>query len=214
MSDPRWAKAGMLPFRIEGCYNDLIGMLKSGRLVDKPGQFPRDDHATRLAGQLAHYAADNWMPLHATMDYQCYSFFPNAPRKPRVHFDMEFRLTDDDKADYPELREEFWNAFLGALSSGPMEMRKDVWTSSLQDSLVAYEAIPLIGRAAQAAYTDESGQMKGFDANTFNHFKGHINDWADADLTVLQVKAIMMAKGVHWTQRLWLEAWQQAHPAH
>ena len=212
MSDPRWQKAGMLPFRIEGCYSDLVSAIRSGRLVDKPGQFPRDNHATRLAGQLAHYAADNWMPLHATMDYQCYSWFPDAPRKPRVHFDMEFRLTDDDTADYPQLREQFWNAYLGANAIEPAPAEKDVWTSSVRYSSIAYAFIPMIGKAARGAYLDPAGNLKGFDAEAFFAFKDRFPELGiDNEISILDLKAIMMSKGVKWTERLWLDAWRDAH---
>ena len=112
LKDLRYQKAGMLPFRIEESHARLVSTIQSGRLCDEPNQFPHDEHATKWAGYLAHYAADNWMPYHATADYQGYSYFPEFERKPRVHFDFEFRLTDADDADYPELRSRFWDAFV------------------------------------------------------------------------------------------------------
>src|SRR6201999_780210 len=58
MSDPRWKRSGMLPFRVEQCCKNLTEELRKGRMVDTPGQFPRDEHAQKWAGMLAHYAED------------------------------------------------------------------------------------------------------------------------------------------------------------
>lgn len=209
MKDPRWEKAGMLPFRVENCFNDTVTAMKAGKLIDKPGQFPRDEHATKYAGMLAHYAADNWMPLHATADYQAYSFFPKAEKKPKVHFDLEYRLTDDDKEDYPELRERLWQAYVSALpvTEAP-ELKEDVWTASLKVSMAAYDSIPMVGKAAQNAYLDANGNVKGFDAPAFF---GYTDSVYDTKLSVLQLKAMMMARAVKWTETLWLRAWEQAH---
>ena len=70
MKDPRYQQAGMLPFRVEDAYSKLVEQLRAGRLNDKPGQFPRDEHAAKWAGYLAHYVADNTQPQHATIDYK------------------------------------------------------------------------------------------------------------------------------------------------
>ena len=206
-TDPRWQKAGMLPFRIDNCFDELVASIKAARLIDKPGQFPRDQHATRWAGQLAHYAADNCMPLHATIDYQCYSRFPEFQKKPRVHFDMEFRLTDGDNEDYPALREQLWQAFSKRLSSPLPELSPDVWTTSVKISLLSYEAVPMIGDAARQAYLDADGQLKEFDANAFFGYSATV---FGERRNVLEMKAVAMAEGVRWTERLWLEAWKKA----
>lgn len=207
MADPRWQKAGMLPFRIENSFDQLVASLKAGRLIDKPGQFPRDEHATRWAGQLAHYAADNCMPLHATIDYQCYSRFPGLERKPRVHFDMEFRLTDGDNEDYPALRARFWQEFIKLHAVPVPELVPDVWTTSVAISLKAYEAVPMIGDAAQVAYLDANGKLKEFDASAFFN---HTATVFGQERSVLEMKAMAMATAVNWTERLWLEAWIKA----
>src|SRR5687767_11431546 len=59
ISDPRYKNAGMLPFAVEHAYGELVRCLRANRLVDQDGKFPRDDHAMKWAGYLAHYLQDN-----------------------------------------------------------------------------------------------------------------------------------------------------------
>src|SRR5207302_7397829 len=62
VKDPRYQQAGMLPFRVEECYQNLVKCFREDRLVDTPGGFPRDEHAAKWAGYLAHYVQDNTQP--------------------------------------------------------------------------------------------------------------------------------------------------------
>jgi hypothetical protein len=209
MDDPRYRKAGYLPFRIENCYQQTVSAIRAGRLVDKPGQFPHDEHATKWAGYLAHYAADNLMPMHTTVDYQAYSFFPGLAKPPKVHFDMEFRLVDDEDADYLELREAFWSLFIGELADAHRpEAGPDLWVDSVQIALQSYDALPIIGQAARGAYLQPDGKLKPFDAAAFFSHRGQ---YEGQDLSVLQLKARQMARSIRWIEYLWLKAWQEAH---
>lgn len=209
MADPRYVKAGYLPFRIEDCYRQMIGNVRAGRLVDKAGQYPRDEHATKWAGYLAHYAADNLMPMHATVDYQAYSFFPGLAKPPKVHFDMEFRLLDDETEDYPALREEFRTVFTKELADARIPAdEKDIWQASVQIALQSYDALPMIGQAARGAYLQPDGKLKPFDATAFFTYRGQ---YEGQEISVLQLKARQMARAVRWIEHLWLQAWQEAH---
>lgn len=204
--DPRWKQAGMLPFRIENCYQELVHNLRTGRLVDRPGQFPRDEHATKWAGMLAHYAADNCMPMHATVDYQAYSFFPGVAKPPKVHFDMEYILVDGELADYPAIREALWTAFRDQLQKQPAAAaQSDIWKHSVELSLLSYDALPLIGQAARAAYLDADGKPKPFDADAFVQFSGEVDG---QKTTLLDMKARQWARATRWIESLWLAAWQ------
>ena len=199
----------MLPFRVEQCYNDLVKAIRDGRLVDKPGQFPRDEHATKWAGYLAHYAADNTQPQHATIDYKSQSYFGKDTRRaPNVHADMEYRLVDGEDADYPELREELWKVLVAALDTvkDPATSR-DPWVATLEVALSSYDALPLIGRAGKAAYTLKAGGETEFNADAFFRFKGDVRG---EPTTVLEMKARQMALGVRRIETLWLNAWADA----
>ena len=207
MADPRWHRSGMLPFRIEGCYASLVDQLKKGRFIDSPGQYPRDEHAQKWAGMLAHYAEDNTQPQHSTADYKSASYFTDKLRGPNVHADMEFKVIDDEFEDYMPLREELWNALTQSLNDlqDPVQSN-DPWSATVEVSLLSYDALPLIGHAAAAAYTHEGNTWK-FDADKFYHYKG---DYHGQEMTVLQMKARQMAWGVKRVQRLWKKAWLES----
>jgi hypothetical protein len=212
IADPRFARAGMLPFRVEQCFGKLVESIRSGRLSDKPGQFPRDEHAARWAGFLAHYVQDNTQPHHATADYKSASYFAQAPRAaPNVHADMEYRLVDDDFADYPDIRKAFWEALTAALNAveDPVGTDGDLFRSTLEVSLASYDGLPLIGQAAVAAYgTAGGGRPRDFNAETFYAFRGRFRG---QEMTLIELKARQMAWAVLRTEKLWLRAWNEAH---
>ena len=210
-ADPRFARAGMLPFRVEQSYGKLVESIRAGRLTDRPGQFPRDEHAAKWAGFLAHYVQDNTQPHHATVDYRSASYFPQSPRgAPNVHADMEYRLSDDDFQDYPALREAFWVAFTQALDEAkdPVGTDGDLFRSTLEVSLASYDALPLIGEAAVAAYgTAGGGRPRDFNAEAFYHFRGRVNG---RQTTLMEMKARQMAWAVRRIEAMWLRAWREA----
>jgi hypothetical protein len=204
-NDPRYQRAGMLPFRVEQCHQELVAAIRERRLIDKPGQFPRDDHASKWAGFLAHYVQDNTQPQHATEDYRSASYFSATPRAaPNVHADMEYRLVDDEYEDYPALRVEFWELLVKAMEMEDPVDTDDPFDGTVQVALRSYDALPLIGQAALAAY-GERPTRKQFDADTFYHFRGTVGG---RETSVVEMKARQMAWGVRRTERLWLQAWR------
>lgn len=209
--DWRYSRGGMLPFRVEQCFGKLVEMIRGGKLNDTPGQFPRDETAEYWAGFLAHYAQDNTQPQHATIDYRSASYFRNPRRAPNVHGDVEFRLVDDELNDYPKLREEFWNIFEKQLQElhDPAQS-DDPWRATLEVSLASYDALPLIGRAARAAYRAAADGAPGaFDADAFFHFRGVVDG---RQTTVIEMKARQMAWAVKRVERLWRKAWGDGAP--
>lgn len=209
-ADPRYQRAGMLPFRVEQCYRELVSEIRKGRLTDKPGQFPRDEHASKWAGYLAHYVQDNTQPHHSTEDYRSASYFGGSPRSaPNVHADMEYRLVDDEYEDYPKLREQLWDLLVKSLTddTDPVQSN-DPFDATLEVAFRSYEALPLIGQAAVAAYGDPAPNgRRPFDAEKFFHFRGNVGD---AEMTLLEMKARQMAWAVKRTERMWLQAWREA----
>lgn len=212
-SDIRYQRAGMLPFAVEHAYGELVRCLKANRLEDKDGQFPRDDHATKWAGFLAHYLQDNTQPHHASEDYQSRSYFPGIkdPKKtPDVHRDVEFRLVDDEQNDYPEIREEYAGFFVEAMQDvEDPSTAPDLWNQTLQVALYSYDALPLIGKAAIAGYPNAGPAGPGkFDADAFFHCK---DKCMGKEMTLLEMKARQEALAVKRTQKIWLRAWDEAH---
>ena len=210
INDDRYKQAGMLPFRVEDCFKHLVKSVRENHLLDAPGQYPRDEHATKWAGYLAHYVQDNTQPHHATLDYKSFSYFPNPRTAPNIHNQMEYIMVDDDKDDYMSLREEFWPALINALRDfhDPVQTA-DPWQSTLEVALKSYGALPLIGQAAAAATkpADSPTKPQLIDTPAFFHFKGI---YLDRNTTVLEMKAHQQAWAIRRTQNLWRQAWDQA----
>jgi hypothetical protein len=216
LKDKRYERAGMLPFRTEECYRKLVESIRARKLDDKPGQFPRDEHATRWAGYLAHYVADNTQPQHASIDYQSQTYFADRRNAPKVHFEMEYRLVDDEHADFMPTREMYWTAFEAALKSAddPVQI-DDVWKGTCEVSLISYDALPLIGLAAmhaakQAGTPDkpQGAAADKFDTEAFFRFKG---TYRGREMTVAEMKAHQQAWAVKRIERLWRKAWDEAN---
>lgn len=211
IKDEKHKRAGMLPFRIEQCYAELVKDLKANRLSDKPGQFPRDEHAAKWAGFLAHYLEDNTQPQHATEDYQSASYFhlKNKRDNPGVHAMVEYGLIDGEDNDYPEIREQMWTQFAKELDGlkDPIAT-DDLWQATLEVALTSYDALPMIGHAAVAAYGSDTSPRE-FDATKFAGFKGN---YLGKEMTLSEMKAHQLAWAVKRVERVWLQAWKEAHP--
>lgn len=214
--DERWKQAGMLPFRVEDTYARLVKSLKDGKLADREGQYPRDDHAEKWAGYLAHYLEDNCQPHHATVDFRSRTYFGKGTlRAPDIHSNVESTLADDEKDDHMALREEFWPLFRHELETfKDPTVSDDPWTATLEVLMKSYDSLPLIGRAAMAGYkvggtpeAPEGHPAEKLDADAFFHFKARMGD---EELTMLQLKARHMAWAVKRVERVWRQAWDQA----
>ncbi|MEA2710095.1 MAG: hypothetical protein QOF78_2696 [Phycisphaerales bacterium] len=217
MKDPRYLQAGMLAFRVADSYQKLVEQLRAGRLNDKPGQFPRDEHATKWAGYLAHYLADNTQPQHATIDYKSAAYFADKRRAPNVHAQVEYMMADDDADDHAALREEYWPLLMKALDevNDPVETA-DLFIATNEVALASYDALPLIGVAAMAAMkqggTPEQPQgapaAEKFDTETFFRHRG---TYQGREISVLEMKARQQAWAVKRIERIWRRAWDEAH---
>jgi len=216
MKDKRYERAGMLPFRVEESYRKLVAAIRAGRLQDEPGKFPRDEHAVKWAGYLAHYLADNTQPHHATIDYKSAAYFADKRNAPNVHSEMEYRMADDEHDDHMALREEFWPMFVAALEKADDPVTKgDLFEQTVEVARTSYDALPLIGQAAMHAAgqggTPEKpqGSTSGkFDTEKFFRFRGKFRG---EEMTVAEMKARQQAWAVKRIQRLWRAAWDEAN---
>ncbi|MGH7177598.1 MAG: hypothetical protein ACREJC_09480 [Tepidisphaeraceae bacterium] len=206
--DSRYAQAGVLPLRIEYCSDQLVKSIRDKRLLPTS----RDDHdnAVYWAGYLAHYAADNTQPHHATIDYKSASYFKNPRKAPNVHAAVEYMMCDDEKNDYPALRGEFWPLFVRQLDefSDPVTT-DDPFQATLEVAMTSYDALPLIGNAATSATRPGKPGVKTdvIDIAEFFHFRGTV---AGKQQSVMEMKARQTAWAVKRIERLWLQAWKDA----
>lgn len=216
MKDPRYVQAGMLPFRVEDCYKKLVEQIKQGRLIDKDGQFPRDEHAQKWAGYLAHYVQDNTQPQHATIDYKSAEYFANKNKAPNVHAQVEYIMADDDVNDHMAIRKEYWPLLVKALNEVEDPIKtEDMWLATNEVAMISYDALPLIGQAAMKAAGQggtpdkpEGAASDKFDTEVFFRFRGQ---YLGKEMSVMEMKAHQQAWAVKRVQKLWLKAWNEAH---
>lgn len=213
LHDPRWAQAGMLPFRVDDCYGKLVTAIRQGKLAPAPGDL--DDNALRWAGYLAHYMADNTQPHHATADYKSHSYFADPATAPDIHAAMEYLMVDEPGDRYLSLRQQYWTIFMRALSE-PIESfdNDDLWQATMQVSMASYDALPLIGLAAMQA-TGQGGTPEHpvgphheLDVAAFYHYRG---TYLGSQMSVMEMKAHQQAWAVQRIERIWRRAWDQAH---
>jgi hypothetical protein len=214
MKDERFIQAGMLPFRIEQCYRELIDSIRTGRLHAKEMSEQEGKTATYWAGYLAHYLADNTQPHHATIDYRSARYFAQGSRGPNVHAEVEYRMCDDENNDYMALRREFWPLFVRQLAEldDPIKTT-DPWQASLEVSFISYDALPLIGLAAmhaakQAGTPDKpEGRPSTFNTEDFFRFRGHC---FGREMSMMEMKAIQTAWAVKRIEKTFRQAWDEA----
>jgi hypothetical protein len=217
MPDARYQQAGMLAFRLADCYEKLVAQFRAGRMNDKPGQLPRDEHAAKWAGYLAHYLADNTQPQHATIDFKSSAYFADKRNAPNVHAQLEYMMADDDADDHLALREEFWPLFVRALE----EVRDPIGTDDLfvatnEVALASYDALPLIGTAAMAAMKQGgtpdapagAAASEKFDLEVFFRHRGQHQG---REMSVMEMKARQQAWAVKRIERVWRRAWDEGH---
>ncbi len=215
MTDPRYQQAGILPLRIEHCYGKLVESIRAGQLHAATTDEQREKTATYWAGYLSHYLADNTQPHHATLDYRSQSYFANRRKAPNIHNEMEYRILDDEKQTFPQLREEYWKLFETALArfADPIETR-DPFRASLEVSFISYDALPLIGLAAKKAAgqagtpDDPQGDITGeFNTEAFMQFRG---TYHGREISVMELKALQTAWAVKRIEKTLRQAWKDA----
>src|SRR6185436_15933842 len=133
-ADPRWAKAGMVPFGVEDALARMAEALARGDTV----------HAIEAAGELAHYAQDNTQPHHATEDFRSLSYF--GGKGPDVHAAMESLGSEFGLS--PERREGVFDAFVAALEGPFPTVSSDPWRATVEVARESYRCLPTIGEEA------------------------------------------------------------------
>ena len=222
--DPRLVQAGFLPYRVEQIYGQLVTAFRDNKL-EPAGEGDRDN-ALVLGGYLCHYLADNTQPQHSTIDYKSLAYFDNARKAPNVHGMMEYGMLDWEGHDFPALRQELWAAISADLARMD-DARQHASVARFRPfadvaamSLFSYDALPLIGRAAQAAagqrvQNGDPAQPVGptartpddFDMAAFFHTRGLVGG---QDMSLLDVKARQLAIAVTRVQAALLQAWDDA----
>lgn len=226
--DPRLVQAGYLPWRIEQIYAQLVTAIGENRLM--PGGEHDRDNALVLAGHLAHYLADNTQPQHATIDFRSRAYFAIPQRAPDVHGMLEYGMVDWEGRPYPELRQELWDQLLSELACADRQRaldgvlgdrgRIDPWSSTVRVSMASYDALGLIGEAAQAAVGQKvkdgdpsqpidapAREADQFDMEAFFRQRGTVSG---SEMSLLEVKARQLSLAVLRIEAMLKQAWAEA----
>jgi hypothetical protein len=174
-ADPRWAKAGMVPFGVEDAVARMTDALAHGDTV----------HAIEAAGELAHYAQDNTQPHHSTVDFRSLSYF--GGNGPDVHAAME--SLGSDLALSPERRGAVFDAFVAALDGPFPKVSADPWVATVEVAQQSYRCLPTIGEEAVASTSDGVLDIERFYAGPVLTLKAHQMAWAVQRTEVLWISA-------------------------
>ncbi len=219
--DPRYRRGGFVPLRAQECFTNLVNAIKAD---DAAGQ-------VKWAGYLAHYVQDSTQPQHATVDTKSVSYLaghvpgvPAAASRPtnvglaearlpkgiNPHTDMEYTLFA--AADEPRAtgRRAYWAAVEHGLSadvplarSHPLPAGPDgVFRLDLMVLSDSYDALPLVGHAAAAAY--RTGTL---DVSTFYGYAGRVDG---TQVTVAELMGDRNAAAVRQVAVLYRAAWAAA----
>ena len=219
LNDPRWRRAGFVPWRVEEMYHRLADDFGAGPGIAQP------DQALIDAGFLAHYVEDSTQPQHATVDYNSLSYLigriPQLPasanpettgmaaiRLPHginPHGDFEFQLFESASGPRAAFRQEYWSELLRDIDVIDADRAEPTVSSfnpfrwDLHILSSSYDALPFIGYATQAAYAQDY-----FDAPTYFRFRGRA---FGREMDTVQLIALQNAKAVADVELVYRLAW-------
>lgn len=128
-----------------------------------------------------------------------------------MHAQLEYRLVDDEHADHLDTRRRVWDLLQEKLNRihDPVPV-DDVWAGSVQTSLNSYEALPLIGQAARAAWREADAGERHRDAIDIEAFYAYQDDWRGRQVSVAEMKAEQLALAAARIAAHWRHAWRTA----
>lgn len=174
-ADPRWAKAGMVPFGVEDALTRMTEALARGDTV----------RAIEAAGELAHYAQDNTQPHHATEDFRSHSYFGGAG--PDVHAALE--TLGSDLGLSSARREALFDAFVLELDRPFPKVSADPWQATVEVARESYRRLPAIGEAAVDATVGGVLDVERFYSGPVLTLKAHQLAWAVERTETLWISA-------------------------
>ncbi len=219
--DPRYHRGGFVPLRTQECYTNLVHAIRAG---DAAAQL-------KWAGYLAHYVQDSTQPQHATVDTKSVAYLaghvpgvPAAASRPanaalaearlpkgiNPHTDMEYTLFASAAEPLATYRKLYWAELRHGLAADvplaaahPVPPGPDgVFRLDLTVLSDSYDALPLVGHAAAAAYRTGT-----FDPAAFYGFAGPVDG---TDTTVAKLMGDRNAAAVRQVERLYRSAWAKA----
>jgi hypothetical protein len=203
-NDARYHEYGLVTFRTEQCYQDLVQSLKTNY---------SNEQVFLWLGFLSHYLSDSFQPYHSTVDYRGFECPCNQSREKKhdFHPNLEGTLFRDGSESGRQLRARFWQYFQEALSvrleeskrnSSSSRSRLDPYLVTQKALLSGYDYLPMLCRAGAVALAREQ-----FDAYAWFNYRESVEH---REISVLQLKAERMALATVAVRDLILQAWNEA----
>ena len=223
--DPRYRRGGFIPLRAQECYDNLVTAIKAN---DAPGQLKwagylahyvqdstQPQHATVDTKSVTYLAGHvPGVPAAATRPANAGLAEARLPKGMNPHTDMEYTLFASAAEPLATYRRAYWRELSTALSAPtppPLAAARPVPPSATTDGVFhldlsilsdSYDALPLVGHAAAAAYRTGT-----FDPAAFY---GHAGPVDGHDTTVTALMADRNAAAVRQVELLYRSAWADA----
>jgi hypothetical protein len=221
--DARYRRGGFVPLRSQECYvklvdaikaNDAAGQLRwAGYLAHYLQDSTQPQHATTDTKSVAYLAGQVvGVPAAASRPSNVGVAEARLPKGMNPHTDMEYTLfasSDEPRATY---RRAYWRELQSALRDPPppLAVAHPVPANATVDGVFrldlmvlsdSYDALPLVGRAAAAAYHTGT-----FDPAAFYGYAGSVDG---RDTTVVQLMADRNAAAVREVALVYRAAWAE-----
>lgn len=197
--DGRHAAAGLLPFRVEQVYADLVRSLAAGT---------SNEETWLWMGFLSHYASDTFQPFHATLNFDGLQCPVNQSREKdaryNLHFEFEDRIFSDESPGVRSHLPGFWKQYRATLDTGAARAtaRLDPYVSTQEALLDGYGLLPFLCRAGAAALNGTAFDRQAWFA--------HAEDHGGRRLSVAQLQGRRMALAALAVRDLLRQAWEDA----
>ncbi len=229
-ADPRYRRGGYVPLRAQQCYDDLVKALGPGDAPADPAaavkwagylaHYVQDStqpqHATVDTKSVTYLAGHvPGIPAAATRPANAGLAEARLPKGINPHTDMEYTLFASAAEPLATYRRAYWAELQSALATdAPLAQVHPVPPNATTDGVFhldltvlgdSYDALPLVGHAAAAAYRTGT-----FDPAAFY---GHAGQVDGHDTTVAKLIGDRNAAAVREVGLLYRAAWADAHPA-
>ena len=197
--DERYATAGLLTFRVEQVYENLVQSLAAGH---------SNEQSFLWMGFLSHYVSDAFQPFHATLNYdgsQCPANLKrDKPARQNLHFELEDRIFSDESPAVRALVPDFWRQFKSTVSGAaarPAE-RLDPYVATQEALSASYGWLAFLCRAAAVA-------LQGPEFNR-QAWLSYAEEAGGRRLSVAQLQGERMALAALAIRTLIRQAWDDA----
>ena len=223
--DARYRRGGYLPLRAQQCYVNLVNAIKvndaggqlrwAGYLAHYLQDSTQPQHTTVDTKSVAYLAGHvPGVPAAASRPSNVGLAEARLPKGVNPHTDLEYTLFASAAPPRAAFRRAYWDELSAALAADPPPplagahavpanpMTDGIFRLDLMVLSDSYDGLPLVGRAAAAAY--RTGTL---DVPTFYGFAGNVDG---RPTTVVKLMADRNAAAVRQVAAVYRSAWTEA----